>query len=164
MAGILSAVAVATALCVSQTASALADPSGEAVLRLADAREMADRAEQTATEMKLNVSVVIVNREGRVFLSHRMDNSSFLNLSLAETKAATATAAAIGAPTSLLEQAVDAGKPSLLSVPGAAMVGGGVPIMRADKIVGGIGISGGSAQDDEKIAKSASGSGPTAPR
>jgi glc operon protein GlcG len=153
MTRILLVAAVAGALCIPEAASALADSSGETPLRLADAQALADRARQTAIDMRLDVSVVIVNREGRVILSYRMDNSSFLNLALAETKAA--TAAAIGAPTSLLEQAVDSGKHSLLSVPGAAMVGGGLPIMRADRVVGGIGISGGSSQDDERIAKSA---------
>jgi len=151
--------AVAAGLFVSPAASALADPGGNVMVRLADAQQMADRAQRAAAEKGLNVSVVIVNREGRVVLSHRMDGSSFLNLSLAEKKAA--TAAAIGAPTSILEQAVDAGKASLLSVPGAAMVGGGVPIMRGDTIVGGVGVSGGSAQDDEGIAKSALDAGPT---
>jgi uncharacterized protein GlcG (DUF336 family) len=145
--------AAAAGLCASQPVSALADPVGGAMVGLADAQSIAERAERAAIEKGIDVSVVIVNREGRVVLSYRMDGSSFLNLSLAETKAA--TAAAIGAPTSLLEQAVDAGKPSLLSVPGAAMVAGGLPILRADRIVGGIGISGGSSQDDEGIAKSA---------
>lgn len=146
-------------ICTAPTASAQAEPSDHGVLRLAEARAMADRAERAAVEMKLHVAVVIVNREGRVILSHRMDDASFLNLALAELKAA--TAAAVGAPTSLLEQAVDAGKPSLLSVPGAAMIGGGVPIMRADRIVGGIGISGGSSVDDEKVGKCALEASPT---
>lgn len=132
-----------------------ADPPGEAVLRLADARQMADRALQAAAGMHLDVSVVIVNREGRVILSCRMDGSSIVNFDLAERKAA--TAAALGAPTSVLEQAVDGGKLSLLSVPGVTAVGGGVPVQRGDRVIGGVGVSGGTPQDDEKIAKAALG-------
>lgn len=148
--------AAASALFLLLPTSALADPVGGSMLRLADAQAMAERAQRAAADKGLNVSVVIVNREGRVILSHRMDGSSFLNLSLAEAKAA--TAAAIGAPTAMLEQAVDAGKPSLLSVPGATMVGGGLPVMAGEWITGGVGVSGGSPQDDEKIAQAALGS------
>ncbi|ALH79414.1 heme-binding protein [Sphingopyxis macrogoltabida] len=147
MTRILFSAAVAACLSVS----AAAEP-GDAMVGLADAQAIAGRVQQTAIEKGLNMAIVVVNREGRVILSYRMDGSSFINLALAEKKAA--TAAAIGAPTSILEQVADGGKPSLLSVPGAALVGGGVPIMRGDRIVGGIGVSGGSAQDDEAVAKS----------
>lgn len=117
----MSFVAVAASMLLfSRPSSAFADRVGAPMLRLVDAQAMAVRAERAAAEKGLNVSVVIVNREGRVILSHRMDGSSFPNLALAESKAA--TAAAIGAPSALLEQAVDAGKPSLLSVPGAAFL------------------------------------------
>lgn len=142
----------ALAACLSLGPAAAFAESGDAMVGLADAQAIAGRAQRTAAEKGLNMAIVVVNREGRVILSYRMDGSSFINLALAEKKAA--TAAAIGAPTSILEQVVDGGKPSLLSVPGAAMVGGGVPIMRGERIVGGIGVSGGSAQDDESVAKS----------
>ncbi|WP_411339326.1 heme-binding protein [Sphingopyxis sp. J-6] len=151
MTRILFSAAVAACLSVSAAAPAVAEP-GDAMVGLADAQAIAGRAQQAAIEKGLNMAIVVVNREGRVILSYRMDGSSFINLALAEKKAA--TAAAIGAPTSILEQVADSGKPSLLSVPGAALVGGGVPIMRGDRIVGGIGVSGGSAQDDEAVAKS----------
>ena len=144
-------------LCCAAHASAQADPPGDALFGLAQAQAMADRALRTAGEKHLDVAIVVVNREGRVILSQRMDRASFLNLALAERKAA--TAAATGVQTSLLEQAVDGGKMSLLSVPGAAMIGGGVPVIRGDRIVGGVGVSGGSAQDDESIAQSALGAG-----
>lgn len=150
--------AIAACLSVSPVTPAFADPS-DAMVGLADAQAIAARAQRAATEKGLGMAIVVVNREGRVILSYRMDGSSFINLALAEKKAA--TAAAIGAPTSILEQVVDGGKPSLLSVPGATVVGGGLPIMQADRIVGGIGISGGSAQDDESVAKTALDGGTT---
>jgi len=122
---------------------------------LAEAEAMAKRAQLAASEKKLDVAIVVVNREGRVILAHRMDKSSFVNLALAEKKAV--TAAATGVPTSLLEKAVDAGKASLLSVPEIAMVGGAVPVLRGDAVVGAVGVSGGSPEDDETIAKTATG-------
>ena len=122
----------------------------------ADPEAMAKRAQSLAAEKKLDVAIVVVNREGRVILAHRMDKSSFVNLALAEKKAV--TAAATGVPTSLLEKAVDVGKASLLSVPDVAMVGGGVPIVDGDAVVGGVGVSGGSPEDDEHLAGAAIGS------
>jgi uncharacterized protein GlcG (DUF336 family) len=143
----LSAVMVATAL---SGGSALAETPSAPLLSLAQAKAVADRAERAAAEKKIEVAIVVVNREGRVILSHRMDGVSFVNLALAEKKAV--TAAATGVPTSILEQAVDGGKPSLLSVPEISPVGGAVPLMLGARVIGGVGISGGSTADDEKIA------------
>lgn len=147
---ILLIASAAAGLGLVPAAAAPAEPSDQVMLRLADAQSIAARAQHAAIEKQMNVAIVIVNREGRVIFSQRMDDASFMNMALAEAKAA--TAAATGVQTSLLEEAVDQGKPSLLSVPGAAMIGGGVPIVRADRIVGGIGVSGGSPKDDESIA------------
>ena len=130
--------------------SALAETPSAPLLSLVQAKAIAERAERAAAEKKIEVAIVVVNREGRVILSHRMDGVSFVNLALAEKKAVTAAAA--GVPTSVLEQAVDSGKASLLSVPEISLVGGAVPLMLGARIVGGVGISGGSTTDDEKIA------------
>lgn len=120
------------------------------VLTLAEAKAVAARAERAAAEKKLDVAIVVVNREGRVILSERMDGVSFINLALAEKKAV--TAAATGVPTSLLEKATDGGKPSFLSVPEISVIGGAVPLLRGERVIGAIGISGGTTEDDEKIA------------
>jgi len=135
--------------------SALAETPSASLLSLAEAKAIAERAERAATEKKIDVAVVVVNREGRVILSHRMDGVSFVNLALAEKKAVTAAAA--GVPTSVLEQAVDSGKASLLSVPEISPVGGAVPLMNGSRVVGGVGISGGSTADDETIASAGAG-------
>lgn len=145
----------AAGLGIVPAAASPAAPPDDAILRLADAQSIAARAQHAAVEKQMNVAIVIVNREGRVIFAQRMDDASFMNMALAEAKAA--TAAATGVQTSLLEAAIDQGKPSLLSVPGAAMIGGGVPIVRADRIVGAIGVSGGSPKDDESVATSSLG-------
>jgi uncharacterized protein GlcG (DUF336 family) len=103
-------------------------------------------------------SVAVANREGRVLVALRMDGTSFVNLEVAQQKAA--TAALLGAPTMVVQQAVDAGKASFLSVPGISAIGGGMPVMRTGQVVGGVGISGGSADDDEALARVAVGKNP----
>lgn len=135
--------------------SALAETPSAPLLSLVQAKAIAERAERAAAEKKIDVAIVVVNREGRVILSQRMDGVSFVNLALAEKKAV--TAAATGVPSSVLEQAVDSGKASLLSVPEISPVGGAVPLMQDARVIGGVGISGGSTEDDEKIASAGAG-------
>jgi len=125
----------------------------DATIQLDDAISIAGKAREIAAKKKLAIAIVIVNREGRVILSQRMDNASFVSLELAEAKAR--TAAALGIPTRYLEQQVDAGKPSVLSAPGVVMIAGGVPLMASDRIIAGVGISGSSSADDDAIASAA---------
>lgn len=136
----------------SASVSAAAQSTGAVVIsiRLDDAIKIANRAREIAESKKVAIAVVVVNREGRVILAQRMDNASFVSLDLAEAKAR--TAAALGMPTRLLEQQVDAGKSSVLSVPGVVMIAGGVPLMASDRIIAGVGISGSSSADDDTIA------------
>ena len=134
------------------TAPAVAQPAANApaTISLDEALKVAAEAQKAAVGKGRNVSIVVVNREGRVILSHRMDGSSVLNLQIAESKAF--TAAMIGAPTKVLEQVVDGGKPSYLSIQGALMIGGGMPVVRGGSPVAGVGVSGGTAEEDEAIA------------
>ena len=67
------------------------------MLALQDAIRMAASAASKASAMQRAVSIVVVNREGRVILAQRMDGASFVSLKVAEGKAI--TAAAVGVPT-----------------------------------------------------------------
>ncbi|MBY8824644.1 heme-binding protein [Sphingomonas colocasiae] len=125
----------------------------DAALRLDEARRIAGALVDLATEKGRSVSVVVVNREGRIILSQRMDDASFVSLQLAEGKAI--TAAAVGVPTRLLEQQVDGGKASVLSAPGVIAIAGGVPVARNGKVVAAIGVSGAASDEDDMMATAA---------
>lgn len=120
-----------------------------------DAFRIAADAVKAAKTRGRPIAIAIVNREGRLIAAMRMDGVSYLNLEVAQAKAL--TAAALGAPTSALEQAVEGGKTSLLTVPGLSAIGGGLPVVRGGQVVAGIGVSGGSPQEDEAAAKAAIG-------
>jgi uncharacterized protein GlcG (DUF336 family) len=122
---------------------------------LDEALKMGAEALKAAKAKGRPVSIVIVNREGRVISSMRMDGASFFSLQVAEAKAV--TAAAIGAPTEVFEQVDDRTRGALLSLPGVTMVAGGLPVLRGDQTVGGIGVSGGSKEEDVGIAQAALG-------
>jgi glc operon protein GlcG len=123
------------------------------VLTLHDAVAMAQGATAAAGRGGQAVSIVIVNREGRVILSQRMDGASFKSLEVAEGKAA--TAAALGVPTRLLQEALAKGDQSVLSVPGVISIAGGVPVAVDGRTIAAIGVSGGAPSDDEAVANAA---------
>lgn len=138
------------------TVSMSAQAQTASPLGLDEALKMGGEALKVAKARGRPVSIVIVNREGRVISSMRMDGASFLSLEVAQSKAV--TAAAVGAPTEALESAIDGGKTSLLSVPGLSLITGGIPVLRAGQVVAGVGVSGGTTEDDRTIAQAAAGS------
>jgi len=127
-----------------------ATPAAAPALRLDDALAMARSATDFARRQGQTVSIVIVNREGRVILSQRMDGASFMSLDVAQAKAT--TAAALGVPTRLLEEQLAKGDMSALSVPGAITIAGGVPVLAEGRTIAAIGVSGGMPKDDEAAA------------
>ncbi|MDT9598837.1 GlcG/HbpS family heme-binding protein [Sphingosinicella rhizophila] len=122
-------------------------------VRLADAQKIAGKVVELAAAKGNMVSVVIVNREGRVILSQRMDDASFISLKVAESKAV--TAAVVGAPTQLLGQLPDKEKLSLLAISEIVTIAGGVPVVSGGKTIAGIGVSGAAAEDDHAMAEAA---------
>jgi glc operon protein GlcG len=58
-------------------------------------------------------------------------------------------------PTKAFEDMLAAGRTALLSLPGAMPIEGGVPLIVGGKLVGGIGVSGGTAQQDGIVANAA---------
>lgn len=120
-------------------------------ITLAEAKVIAEGAQSAALTKNARVSIVIVNREGRVILAQRMDETAFTSLEVAEGKAI--AAAALGMPSAVMQEAIDNGALSLLTVKGLVAIGGGLPILRGERIAGGIGISGSSPIDDESFAR-----------
>jgi glc operon protein GlcG len=116
-----------------------------------DALKIGNEGVKAAKARGRPFAIVVVNREGRVLVAMRMDGASFTNLEVAQAKAT--TSAATGVPTSAIEQGVDGGKHSLLTVPNLMAIGGGMPVMRGGQVVAGVGVSGGSPQDDQAVAE-----------
>ncbi|MGO9765788.1 MAG: GlcG/HbpS family heme-binding protein, partial [Myxococcaceae bacterium] len=74
------------------------------------------------------------------------------------------TAAAFKRPSKVLEDAVTSGKSQFLRLPGALPIEGGLPLIIDGKIVGAIGVSGATSQQDGQCAKAGADTlGPTMP-
>ncbi|MBX9699513.1 MAG: heme-binding protein [Acetobacteraceae bacterium] len=83
----------------------------------------------------------------------RADGTRTGSLGVAIEKAR--SAAALRRPTKAGEDAVAAGRNVILALPGIMPIEGGVPILQENRIVGAIGVSGGTAAEDGQVAAAA---------
>lgn len=125
---------------------------------LAEALALADRAIEKAEELKVAVSVAVVDEFGQLVQLDRMDGAALMSPDLAEAKAVTALnfkrstselAKLDGNARSAIESVV-----SFKPIP----LPGGLPIFSGPQLRGAIGISGDDTIQDETIARFAIGS------
>ena len=128
-------------------------PAPELRLGFSEGHALAQVAVRAATARKLPVCVVVTNAEGRVIVALRMDGASFVTLDVAQAKAL--TAATLGVPSRTVYDELKGGEIAVLSTPHLIAIGGGLPIRHGETVVGGIGISGGTPEQDEAIAEAA---------
>jgi uncharacterized protein GlcG (DUF336 family) len=125
-----------------------------AKLTLADATQITEAARTHAAELGTPVTITVVDGGGNVRTQTRMDGARFGTLNVSANKAF--TAAAFGAPTKVLTDLVQPGAPlfGFADAMGGRFVSfaGGIPLVRDDEVIGAIGISGGSVDQDQAIA------------
>jgi uncharacterized protein GlcG (DUF336 family) len=121
------------------------------------AKSIADRAEAAALKAKVPITVCVIDAHGNVVLKHRMTGALGASSDLAERKAYTAAMTRIR--TLDLVPLVQAGQPlaALIGVSGGryCAMGGGVPIKYAENVIAGVGVSGGTVDQDVAIVESA---------
>jgi uncharacterized protein GlcG (DUF336 family) len=124
------------------------------MLNLDDAMRISAAARDRAADLGTSVTITIVDGGGSVRSQHRMDGARFGTLNVSANKAF--TAAAFGVPTNVLADLVQPGQPlyGFAEAAGGRIVpfGGGLPLVLGDEVVGAIGISGGSVDQDQEIA------------
>jgi uncharacterized protein GlcG (DUF336 family) len=109
-------------------------------------------AEAEAAKNGWGVAIAIVDSGGNIVMLHRLDNAQLSAARIAEAKARTAVE--FRRPTKALEDAVAGGGVGLRVLTfGASVAEGGVPIISAGSIVGGIGVSGVASQQDAQVAQ-----------
>ena len=122
-------------------------------LSLEKARKIIRAGEKKAKEMNLSAVFAVVNSEGNLIIEERMDNAILVSVEVAYKKAY--TAAALKLNTEDLTALVQPGAMfyGLQSDPKYIVFGGGMLLKVDGKIVGAVGVSGGSAQEDMEIAR-----------
>ena len=130
--------------------SAAGLPSKKA-LTLSAAKETAAAAEAHAKKNSLNVVIAILDDGGNLVYLERMDGAQTGSIEVAIKKAETAVA--YRRPTKVFGNAVSNGATALLALPGALPFEGGIPLKAGEDLVGAIGVSGVTAQQDGMIAQ-----------
>jgi len=119
-------------------------------INLATAKKVAAAAAQEAIKMKINVVIVIVDTGGNLLYMERFDLVQYGSVDVAVHKAKCSVA--FKRPTKSFENVIGSGKTAYLTLDGISAIEGGIPIMQNGKIIGAIGVSGGSAQQDGMVA------------
>jgi uncharacterized protein GlcG (DUF336 family) len=121
------------------------------------AKDLAVRVEAEATKARVPVSVCVIDIHGNIVLLHRMNGAPAFSMEISERKAY--TSALVGIRTSELLPMTQPGQPlfPLATVAGGkyCAMGGGVPVNREDVLVAGIGVSGGTVEQDTSIVEAA---------
>lgn len=128
-----------------------ADLPVKKVLTLEVAKKIAATAEAVAKKRGATVVIVIVDDSGHLLLLERLDDTQVASVELGIGKAR--TAAIFRRPSKVFEDQVREGRVAALALPGATPLQGGVPIVFEGKVIGAIGVSGNTHQEDEDIAK-----------
>lgn len=130
-----------------------AQPGTKKVLTLELAKEMAAAAEGEARKNNWNVVIAILDDGGNLVYLQRMDETQIGSIEVAQQKAKSAVS--FKRPTKVFEDAVAGGRTAILKLPGAMPVEGGLPVTLDGKIIGAIGVSGVTSQQDAQIGKAA---------
>ena len=121
-------------------------------INLEDAKKVAAPAMAEAKKNNWMMAVAVVDTAGNLVYYEKMDGTQVASANIAIEKAR--SAAQFKRPTKALEDALAAGGDGLriLGLPGAVPVEGGIPLVVGGKIVGAIGVSGGTSPQDAQCA------------
>ena len=121
-------------------------------LTLEAARRMAAAAEAEARKNNWAVSIAVVDDGGQLLLFQRMDNAKLVAIDIAIRKARTAVFFQ-GETKGLEEEVTKQGRTALLPIDGFMPLEGGIPLTVEGKVIGAIGVSGVTGEQDAQCAK-----------
>jgi uncharacterized protein GlcG (DUF336 family) len=120
---------------------------------LAFAKNIADRIEPRASRAKAPVAVCVIDIHGNVVLEHRMSGAPAFSIEISERKAY--ASALVGMRTADRLPLVQPGQPLFplmtMSQGRSCAMGGGAPLASEGQLVAGVGVSGGSVEQDVAI-------------
>ena len=121
------------------------------------AKKAAAAALAEAVKNKWNMAVAVVDPNGTLIFYEKMDNTQIGSAEVSIAKAR--SAAQFKRPTKAFQDALASGGAGLriLGLPGAVPVEGGIPLISDGKIIGAIGVSGGTSEQDGQCAQAGAG-------
>ena len=121
------------------------------ILTLEAADKIAAAAEVEAKKRSATVVIVVVDDGGYPLVLKRLNDTQVASVDVGIAKAR--TAAIFRRPSAVFEEQIKNGRVASLVLPGATPLQGGLPIAIDGKVIGAIGVSGNTPQEDEDIAK-----------
>jgi uncharacterized protein GlcG (DUF336 family) len=130
-----------------------APPAYGPPISMEQAQKAAAAAIATAKENNWPVAIAIVDSGGQLVHFQKIDNTQHGSIEIALDKAKTAVS--LKRPTKVLQDAVAQGGGGLrlLAVRSILPLEGGVPILVDGKLIGGIGVSGVTSEQDAQVAQ-----------
>jgi uncharacterized protein GlcG (DUF336 family) len=126
-------------------------------LTLADARSLIAAGEKTAADLGIPYNLAVVDAGGDLIAHVRMDGAWLGSIDISIKKAWTARA--FDMPTEDLAKMSQSGKPlfgiNTTNHDKVVIFGGGIPIRVGEVVVGAIGASGGTVEQDLEVAEAA---------
>jgi glc operon protein GlcG len=159
----LKTFAIATVICVgiaipggAQQPAAPPPPPTTAYgppIGLEAAKKVMAAAEAEATKNNWPMAIVILDSTGHLVMLHKLDNTQYGSIGVAEEKAHSAID--FRRPSKVFEDLVAQGglNMRILALHGATPLEGGVPIIVDGKIIGAVGVSGAASSQDGQVAK-----------
>jgi uncharacterized protein GlcG (DUF336 family) len=133
-------------------AGAQGPPAYGPAITLEQALKVLAGAEAEAKKNSWPVAIVVLDSGGNLVALHRLDNTQFGSVEVARQKAYSAVA--FRRPTKAFQDALAAGGAAVrvLALEGASPIEGGLPLMLDGKVVGAVGVSGVTGDQDSMVA------------
>ena len=123
-------------------------------INIAQAKKMAAGVLAECAKNSWNVAVAVVDTHGFLVYFERMENTQTASMDIAIGKAR--SAATYRRTTRAFADGINKGSPATATLPGVFASPGGVPIMVDGKVIGAVGVSGVTGDQDEQCAKAGS--------
>jgi uncharacterized protein GlcG (DUF336 family) len=125
------------------------------VITLEEAQRIISAAEEKARQMGQPMNIAVMDAGRNLVAFHRMDGAWVASTDIAIDKAF--TSAGRGLTTRKIGEMAQPGQPlfGINTTNGGRIVifAGGVPLMRDGEVIGAIGVSGGTVDEDEEVAE-----------
>ena len=126
-------------------------PSYGPSVTTATAKKIAAGVIAECQKNKWNVAVAIVDTHGSLVYFERMEDTQTASMDIAIMKAK--AAATYRRPTRVFADVIAKSGPAIMTLPGAIASPGGLPIFVSGKVIGGVGASGVTGDQDEQCSK-----------
>jgi len=149
---LLIAVALVFTAAIALAQAPAPPPSYGAPISLEQAKKVMAGAEAEAKKNNWPVVIVVLDSGGQLVMLQRLDNAQWGSVDIAKEKARSAVA--LRRPTKALQDLIAQGGANLrLLTIGYSVLEGGIPIIVDGKVIGGVGVSGVTSQQDAQIGQ-----------